>query len=69
MGVENLDTENAGLLSDTVGLGANCSGNVSAVAVAIAVLTITSKVLQELGAALEFLSYISNYYSVLNHGK
>jgi hypothetical protein len=45
-GVEDLDGEEAGLLGDTVGLGANGTGAVGAVAVAIRGLAVTRVVLE-----------------------
>lgn len=53
--IEDLDAIDLSLLGHTICLGADGSRDVCSVAVAIAVLSITSKVLEELGAALEFL--------------
>lgn len=53
LSVEDLDSVKLSVLSDTVGLGANGTGAVSAVAVAVSVVTITSEVLEECSTALE----------------
>lgn len=52
--VEDLDTEDLGLLGDTIGLGADGAGDVGAVAVAVGVVLV-DVVGQELGTALELL--------------
>lgn len=52
-GVQDLDSVELGLLSDTIRLGADGSGNVSAVAVAIGSGTVTGVVGQVSSTALE----------------
>lgn len=55
--IKDFDTKNLCLLCNAVFARANCSGNVGAVAVAISVISIISKILEELGSTLEFLIF------------
>lgn len=54
-GIKDLDSEQLSLLGDTIGLAGNGARDVSAVALAIGVITITREVLQPLSTTLEFL--------------
>lgn len=53
--IKNLDTEQLCLLGHTIGLGPNGSRDVSAVAIAVGIIAVTGKVLEELCAAFELL--------------
>ena len=53
--IKNLDNEEGRLLSYAVSLGANGAGDVSAVAVAVGIISVTDKVLEELCAAFKLL--------------
>lgn len=59
VGVEDLDSKERCLLGYTIGCSAHGTGDVSAVTVAVGVLTVTGKVLEELGTTAKVLRFIS----------
>lgn len=53
--IENLDTKDPCLFSNTICAGADCSTDMGSVAVTVGVVVVASKIFEERGAALELL--------------